>query len=260
VQSDVTLAVLNRSDWIALAGEPFGLPFISDRPSVIFLPAESGGLAFTLIMARKEAIPIAVLNSFIKSTEKTYDTAADTFVDIIGFHELGHALSANYGISYRHCRWLNEFVASYFAYAFISERRPDAKQVFELCGRPSKVRPGNTTLADFERLYDRVDDYGWYQGMFEIRVQELYSHMGLRFLEDLKAKFPSKSESKEPPEMVVEKMESIAPGFQAWAKDFELSSVTNSAANQPAQRNPGSRPVSTDSPASETPSAPAPRG
>jgi hypothetical protein len=225
VQSDVTLAVLNRGDWIAVAGEPAGLPLITGQPSVVFLPAESGGFAFELIMSRKEAIPTTALNSYLKRTGKTYEMVADDFVDIIGFHELGHALSEAYGISYRHCRWLNEFVASYFAYAFVSEKRPEAKQVFELCGRPSKARPKNTTLEDFERLYVRVDDYGWYQGMFEIRVQELYSDMGLKFLADLKAKFPSKSESKESPEVVVDKMESIAPGFRAWARGFERTSV-----------------------------------
>ena len=88
---------------------------------------------------------------------------------------------------------LNEFVASYFAYAFVSERKPESKRVFDLLGRPSKLRPKNTTLDDFERLYIRVDDYGWYQGMFERRIQELYPKMGLQFLKELKRLFPAQA-------------------------------------------------------------------
>jgi hypothetical protein len=46
------------------------------------------------------------------------------------------------------------------------------KGVVGLSGRPSKIRPRNTSLEDFERLYGEVDDYGWYQGMFEARIPE----------------------------------------------------------------------------------------
>ena len=183
------------------------------------------------MMARKEAIPAEVLQGYLGSNRRTFEAAADDFVDIIGFHELGHSLSGEYGIK-AGCHWLHEFVASYFAYTFLSERRPESKRVFDLLGRPSKAMPKNTTLADFERLYDRVDDYGWYQGMFEGRIQELYPKMGIQFLKELKRQFPadgvlpkdspaSKAVNKSmTPTEVLEKLEAIAPGFQAWAKGF----------------------------------------
>ncbi len=232
IQADVTLAMLNSNDWKRVYQDPYGLPGVAGKPPVIFMPAQSGGFAFHLAMARKEAIPAEVLQGYLEANHRTFEAVADDFVDIIGFHELGHVLCDAYGIRPgRH--WLNEFVASYFAYAFLSERKPESKRVFDLLGRPSQVRPKNTTLADFERLYDRVDDYGWYQGMFESRIRELYPKMGLQFLKELKRQFPRATGSAKDAAAVeavdkpiahaqaLEKLEVIAPGFQAWAKGFQ---------------------------------------
>jgi hypothetical protein len=126
---------------------------------------------------------------------------------------------------------LNEFVASYFAYAFVSERKPELKAVEDLCGRPTSVRPKNTTLTDFERLYLSVDDVGWYHGMFSLRIKEAYPKMGIQFLKELKLQFPAAAaqtagaspngEMKAmPPEEALDKVESISPGFQVWARGF----------------------------------------
>jgi len=219
IQVDVTLAVLNSNHWMRVHEPPYGLPGIAGKPPVIFMPAHSGGFAFGLVMARKDAIPADALQRHLETNHTTIEAAADDFVDIVGFHELGHALCRAYGIRPGH-RWLNEFVASYFAYAFVSERKPESKRVFDLLGRPSKRRPKNTTLADFERLYDRVDDYGWYQGMFESHIKELYPKLGIQFLKELKRQFPADGAGV-PKDQVLEKLETIAPGFQAWAIGFQ---------------------------------------
>jgi hypothetical protein len=195
------------------------------------MPATSGGAAYQMMLARREAIPPEVLQAFVESNHTTFEAAADQFVDLIGFHELGHQLCRVYAIDWQ-VHWLDEFIATCFLYAYISERKPEMKPVFELLGRPSKTRPKNTSLEDFERLYVRVDDYGWYQGMFEVRVRELYPKMGLKFLEELRRRFPaSANTSKEPrangeaansvsPASVLEQVEQIAPGFRAWAQGF----------------------------------------
>jgi hypothetical protein len=228
IHTQVTLAVLNSNDWTKVNDSgPYGLPFVAGKPPVIFMPATSGGLAFQQMMARKDAIPDDLLRSYLETNQTTFEAAADDFVGVIGFHELGHALCAGYGINPR-CNWLNEFVASYFAYAFISERRPESRKVFDLLGRPSKVRPKNTTLADFERLYTGVDDYGWYQGMFESHIQKLYPKMGLQFLKELHRRFPAAGAVKEnsvpnriSPEQVLKELEEFAPGFVSWGRGFQ---------------------------------------
>ena len=227
IQESINLAVLNEKDWKSVNPNPYGLPNAYGPPPVIFMPATTGGFAFHLMEARKDAIPADVLKAYLETNHTTFETASEDFVDAIGFHELGHALCLRYGIDPQ-CRWLNEFIASYFEYAYISERRPDSKRVFDLLGRPSWARPKNRTLADFERLYSGVDDLGWYHGMFETRIRELYPKMGLQFLKELRGQFPAAAGDHQgvfvptpvPPEQLLEELEKIAPGFKDWATGF----------------------------------------
>jgi hypothetical protein len=257
IKADVTLAVLNSPDWTKMVivvlpeeqnlGEtaalsspdrteiipsvPYGLPCFAGDPPVIFMPATSGGWAYQQVMARKEAIPPEVLHAFVKSNHTTFEAAANQFVDLLGFHELGHQLARVYAVDPQ-VHWLDEVIATYFLYAYVSERKPEMKPVLDLFGRPSKTRPKNTSLEDFERLYLRVDDYGWYQGMFEVRVRELYPKMGLKFLEELRRRFPAATNTSKEQRAngqpatgvlltrVLEQVEQVAPGFRAWAQGF----------------------------------------
>lgn len=231
VQVAVTLAVLNSNQWTRVNPIPFGLPGVHGEPPVVFIPAYSGGWAYRKMLARKEAIPPDVLQDYLRTSQQTFEAASDDFVDFIALHELGHALLVHYGID-PGCHWLNEFLASYFGYAFLAERRPERKPVITLFGRPPQTRPKHTTLADFERHYFLVDDYAWYQGMFEQRIREMYPQAGLQFIKDLKrvlprtvpipegVSIPDQVVNRLPPEAVVEKLEAIAPGFKTWAAGF----------------------------------------
>lgn len=222
---EVTIDVLNPHDWARVNPSPYGLPGFYGSPPVVFMPAAPGGLASQFIQTRRDAVPREMLESYLEANHTSFDAVAEDFVDIIGFHELGHILCASYRIG-PPSKWLDEFIASYFAYAFISERRAELKRVFDLLGRPSYARPKNTSLADFELLYERVDDYGWYHGMFEMRIRELYPRMGIGFLEQLRTAFPSASHpaGEGTPTLssgfVLEKLEVIAPGFLIWAEGF----------------------------------------
>ncbi len=231
VQADVTLAVLNSNQWARVNPIPFGLPGVLGVPHVVFMPAHSGGWTFHQMRAREGAIPADVLQDYLRTTQKTLEAASDDFVDFIALHELGHVLLMRYGID-PGCHWLNEFLASYLAYAYVAERRPERKPVIALLGRPSVTRPRHTTLADLERLYFRVDDYGWYQGMFERRIQEMYPNAGLRFIAELRRQRPRPPTTAQDtalpeevldriaPERALQIVEAIAPGFQAWAEGF----------------------------------------
>lgn len=236
VQTNVVLALLDSKGWTDVTGDRYGLPMVTGTPLVIFMPATSDSPAFGLMMARKEAIPPGTLQTFLKDNAISFEALADQFVDLIGFHELGHTLTAQFGIDPKN-RWLSEFLASYWSYAYISERQPEWKRVFDLLGRPSEVRPKNTSLEDFERLYTGVDDYGWYQGMFEARIREIYPELGLKFLRDLRRDFPSNGDSpgfaplasRMKPELLLERLEKIAPGFQEWAAGFSSASRPSAA-------------------------------
>lgn len=236
VRADVTLALLDAKDWERVTGREYSLPAVTGSPAVILMPATPDNPVFALIAARKEATPPERLQALLRDRHTTFDTVAGEFVDLIGFHELGHRLNDRFGIDSKNS-WLDEFLANYWSYAYISERQSEWTRVFDVLGRPSKVRPKNTSLEDFERLYAEVDDYGWYQGMFESRVREICPKLGLKFLEDLKQKFPrgaGTAWSGEPlvtrmkPAELLQHLEDIAPGFQKWAEGFR--SVSPAAA------------------------------
>jgi len=229
VQMDVRLALLNAEDWKKVLGEEYGFPAAGGDPEIIFMPATSDNPVYGLVNARKAAIPAAQLQEFLKAHHTTFPPVEADFVDLVGFHELGHRLTSRFGIDPQD-RWLNEFVASYWSYLYVWKRQPAWKSVMALLGRPSSVRPKNTSLDDFERLYDNVDDYGWYQGMFESRIQEIVSTLGVKFLSDLRKRFPlqpGKSWEAKPldvrmkPAALLEQLEQIAPGFQKWAEGFD---------------------------------------
>src|SRR5262245_29146390 len=237
VQTNIVLALLDSKRWTAVTGNPYGLPMVGGAPPVIFMPATSDSPAFGLLKARKDAIPAGTLQAFLHEENTTFEAVSEQFVDLIGFHELGHTLTMNFGIDPKD-HWLDEFLANYWSYAYISERQPKWKRVFDLLGRPSKARPKNTSLEDFERLYSGVDDYGWYQGMFEARIREIYPKLGLKFLSDLRRDFPQTGEgfnaalgttgfnatlgTMNPQELLL-RLERIAPGFRQWAAGFNFS-------------------------------------
>ena len=229
VQADLPLALLNAEDWKRVTGNDYSLPQVAGEPSVILMPATSDNAVYGLMDARKAAIPPGELQAFLHDHHTTFDAVAADFVDFLGFHELGHVLVLRFGIDPQNI-WFNEFLATYLTYVYVSERQAEWKSAYALLGRPSKRRPQNTSLEDFERLYSRVDDYGWYQGMIEVRIRELAPLTGLRFLRDLKRTFPLQPGSKpwdvQPldtrmkPAALLEQLEKIAPGFQKWAEGF----------------------------------------
>jgi len=252
VEADVSLALLDAKDWKNVTGDEYSLPHVAGKPRVILMPATSDNPVFALIEARKEAIPPEQLQAFLKEQNTTFATVAAEFVDLIGFHELGHTLNDQFGIDPKNL-WLSEFLANYWSYAYIMQRQPEWKRVFDLLGRPSKVRPRNTSFEDFERLYDQVDDYGWYQGMFEMRVREVCPRLGLKFLRDLKKQFPLNPgtpwsvkplSTRMKPVDLLGQLEKIAPGFQKWAKGFSSPprSATQNTDDSPFDRSIKRRP------------------
>jgi hypothetical protein len=76
-------------------------------------------------------------------------------------------------------------------------------------------------LEDLERLYSEVDDYGWYQGVFETKIRDIYPQYGVKLLRAVREAFPKSPDSPAlRPGQAVERMEKIAPGFRKWAEVF----------------------------------------
>jgi hypothetical protein len=159
VKADFTLAILEKEHWSSVAEaarRPYGLPFVTPKPNVAFLPATADNAVTSLILKYKERLPPAKLEEF-KASGFDFGTAAVKFVDLLGLHELGHVYTAAYDINPQH-KWLSELLANYFAYAFLRERQPKLAILFRAMN--SLSAPGYTpkykSLDDFERLYSGV--------------------------------------------------------------------------------------------------------
>ena len=144
VRMDFTLAVLDESQWERVAAtmlrrdvfgievdkpsglepykQPYGIPMSSTPPYIIFLPATPNNIPTNNIINIKPNVPQSLIKE-IEASGFTYEKAAQRMPELIGFHEIGHQYSDVYGIHATN-QWLREFLASYFAFAFLSEKYP----------------------------------------------------------------------------------------------------------------------------------------
>jgi hypothetical protein len=90
VQRNVVLALLDSKGWTDVTGDPYGIAVVIGNPRVIFMPATSDNPTFGLIRARKGSIPPEQLRAFLQDNQIPIEAAVSQFVDLVGFHELGH--------------------------------------------------------------------------------------------------------------------------------------------------------------------------
>lgn len=107
----------------------------------------------------KEAITPEQLQAFL-----TDATVAGEFVDLIGFHELGRTLNDQFGRSQESLAMgiSRELLVVCIHYGTTTGVETRVRPVRAALKRPAR----NASLEDFERLYNQVDDYGWYQKRF----------------------------------------------------------------------------------------------
>ena len=223
MKMELSLAILDRTQWEKVSKVPYGLPYVSSAPHVAFLPATSDGVIAADIIKAKPFIPADTIRQ-LQKLGYTYEEATNKLVDLIGLHELGHTYSVAMGIEAgTPNRWFFEFFASYFAYAYLREKQPKLAKVFEIMTAGAAAigpKPKYTTLEDFEQLYADVGpgNYNWYQGTFMILVVKTYAAAGIGFIPKATAAFKDDNGSK-PIDVVLDRLEKIAPTFVEWSKD-----------------------------------------
>jgi hypothetical protein len=217
LRADVNLAVLSEADWSRVTTIPYTIPFFSPGEAVIFLPATTAGPIVDDYLASRPRLPASRLQQ-ISAAGFSFEDGAHTMVDLIGYHELGHLYTRAYGIQPAG-HWLNEFLATYFAYAYLRRAQPHLAELWDGMVRPAPdTRPPHTSLADFDRLYFGVgpENYFWYQGTFAARVSEVFAERGLGFLAAAREAFPAGAAPVAGDEALA-RLERIHPGFTAWA-------------------------------------------
>lgn len=224
IKEEITLAVLTPGQWRQVGLQvPYGVPNVSSPPRVIFLPAMTNNATTEANLSLKNKVSRQTLK-MVESSGFTYEEGASKSVDLLGLHELGHVYSDAHGINAAN-RWLGEFLATYFAYAYLRERHPKLARLWEGVSHAyvDGIEPKHTALEDFERLYFGVglDNYGWYQAKFLLKGAQIHKAKKLKFLEEVRKAFPKSEREPVSLEVALKRLEKISPGFVAWSKELK---------------------------------------
>ncbi|MDX1544673.1 MAG: hypothetical protein R3214_12085 [Christiangramia sp.] len=219
------LALLDENAWETLDTDvPYGLPFYSaGNISIAIIPSSADGAVYNFMLDIKDNVSPELMAE-ISELGYSYEDFSAKMLDLIGFHEIGHAYMNAYGINVT-SHWLNEFVANYFSYAFLRRTNPDMADLWDLSNRVilDAYKPTHTGLDTFNKIYAGVGvaDYAWYQSMFENRANKLFDERGESFLKELKKEFPAGKEILDNNEKLLLRLEQIEPGFVKWGENFK---------------------------------------
>lgn len=245
VTMNFTLAVLDEQQWDSVVSTmqrrdifmlemdkpsglepfrvPYGIPLSSTPPNIVFIPATADNRPTQNILSVKSTAPDFVLKE-IKAHGLTYEEAAQKMPDLIGFHEVGHNYVDEYGIRAGN-PWLREFLAHYFAFAFLSKKYPKTARLFVALHEAliAGVKPKHTSLEDLNNMGTGVgaENYGWYQAQLLRMVARVYKKRGFSFITEMKKAFPVSREGPADMKTGLRRLEKIYPGFAEWSKNLK---------------------------------------
>jgi hypothetical protein len=226
VSVPLMLAVLDEHQWPLAEHElPYGMPSVYGEPPIALVAANWA--AAKDFFPKAEEMDPAILRE-VGRHHLTWDQANAQAGDLLSGHELGHAVIDAYGIV-AGSRWLDEFLASYVWYAYVSEQRPDLLWVFDVIQAGNQLeRPQRfVALAELDNNYKiivksdpKTNNYGWYQGHLIERVRQIYPVRGLGFLTAIRAAFPPGEVPRLGSDEALHRVERIDPSFGDWAKEL----------------------------------------
>jgi hypothetical protein len=172
---DIQVMYLAEKDHLSIAPIPYGMPFIFGSMASwhVNMPAEAG--IFDTLLSD-------ILSSDLKKNIRDY-------VDLVGFHEIGHAFSYQVGLGELN-HHQSEFFATYMSYAYLRENRPEKADMWLDYNRASLLLDQELnyrSLDVFNKNYmlltsQEPKNYLWYQAMFSLGVEKVYEEKGVDFL------------------------------------------------------------------------------
>ena len=223
IELKITIALLDTVDYAKVSSPyPYGLPFVSD--GLIFQPADTSIGAVRSMYAPFAKTASKKIISNLKNAGFEYGNALNYMVDLITLHEIGHTQIYSYELDAKQA-WFNEFMASYFGYAYMKNKEPKMAVVWDNIMQAGfeGYDPKHRTLNELNELYIGVGvgDYVWFQNAFQERIKEVYAKRGLDFIRLAKEKLSDPAFEPKTSFELLEALEEIEPGFIKWAETLE---------------------------------------
>ena len=236
VDPDISLAVLDPEHWTLLSMGPYGVPFVpplipgdlSEVPRLVVLPAVPEQAVVTQIYSASEPALPPHAAAELAALGISYDDAVLQVLDLIGFHEVGHAYIAALGYHRNNtARWLEEMLATYAAYSYLDQARPSAIIVWDALSEAllGFVRPGSRSLDDFNTIAFGLGPatYGWFQSHFNLRSTVLLKHRsGATWFAQLAGLGIDQDTRAMPTSELLRRLRGFNPSFTTWASEAGL--------------------------------------
>ncbi len=227
INIDTKIFILDREDKDRIAGEeiPYGMPFVVDSTSEIFLPATEEGVIIDATLKYKNMLPEESKRLF-KEAGYTPEEAIKMYPDLIGMHEVGHTVVFNYfkDNSMKYPVWFHELMATYSSYGFMVEKYPGLAKVWignSYIRYLDGTKPEYTTFNEFD-LYAPEHmssaNYDWYQKQINLIVMDLYKEEGIGFYKRLRDTMTKDSYTSD--ELITE-LKKISPVFGKWVESLD---------------------------------------
>jgi hypothetical protein len=221
------LDVLDEHQWPLAEPElPYAMPSVDGDPPIALVAANWA--------AAKDFYPTAAdagnpaLFREIAGHGLTWDQANAQAGDSLSAHELGHAVNNAYGIV-PGSHWLDEFLASYVWYAYVSEQHPEQLWLFDVVQAGNQLERAQrfVTLAELDLNYKAIvesdaktNNYGWYQGQLIEQVRQTYRVRGMDFLKQIQKAFGPGEAPRLGSDEALRRVAQIDPRFADWAKEL----------------------------------------
>jgi hypothetical protein len=179
----VSLFILNPEHWTTYATFPvYGMPHYPDDQRLV-IAAQDNDFWKSFIPPLHQ-LPKDLAQKVIEAYASDDGTLTMMgFFDLLAIHELGHAFHEQAGLDMQRL-WMQELFCNIMLHTYVAENEPSnlpALEVFpEMVVAAGPDGYAYTSLADFEKLYDRMDpkNYGWYQCRLHVAGKNIYNEGG----------------------------------------------------------------------------------
>ncbi|NBC66130.1 MAG: hypothetical protein GVY07_10820 [Bacteroidetes bacterium] len=248
------LIMPDTSAWKELSVMPYGFPIwgpggwqyrnlgksVSGRPASAIVPVDGEGVLFERLQSLKSCLSTDDQER-LKEIGYSWEEASRRYVETITIHELGHGIHENLEINVP-TGWFGEFLANYFTAAYLHQYETKEIKILDLLTEVTLncYTPDEPSIEVFYLPGKAGSGYHWLQSNLIQRANSVAENHGFDFIREAQKMFPIQDtlsqevESiydnletlsdgvvtqrlKKVNEVMIERLDQIAPGFQAWA-------------------------------------------